>query len=124
MRSLQKKHRPTENYPVRIKSSTQYYCDIENSTETRSNSININLPGYIFIHKDSRPNAGEVGLYLKEDLQYKTLENINIDLENVENILIFSKFYFLDLDLLVFRYSIVYDQCLNRVRRDAKQSKL
>ena len=47
--------------------------------------VNFNLDGYVFIHTDGPTNAGGVGFYIKETLNYKLRKDVNIDIGYVEN---------------------------------------
>ena len=60
-------------------------------SETKINSFNINLINiatYQFERNDSLTNAGGVGLYIKEDLQYVVRTDISIDCPSSENLIV------------------------------------
>ena len=60
-------------------------------SETKINSFNINLINiakYQFEHSDSLSNAGGVGLYVREDLQYVFRTDISIDCPSCENLFV------------------------------------
>ena len=59
-------------------------------TETKLNNanynVNLNLTGYVFIHKISQTRAGGVGFYINEELSYSCQDdNINLNLNFVED---------------------------------------
>ena len=65
--------------------------DVMAFLETKINSSNINLINiakYQFEHNASLSNAGGVGLYIREDLQYVVRTDISIDCPSCENLLV------------------------------------
>ena len=52
-----------------------------------NNNVNLNLTGYVFIHKISPKRAGGVGFYINEELSYSCQDdNIHLNLTFVEDI--------------------------------------
>ena len=47
--------------------------------------VNVDITGYDFIHRTSITKAGEVDIYIKQNLSYKQKSDININLNFVEN---------------------------------------
>ena len=63
--------------------------DIKYLSETRlkeQSLININIPGYSFIHTDSPTNAGGVAMYISTATQHSILTDIQMDTDGCENI--------------------------------------
>ena len=48
--------------------------------------ININIPGYFFIHTDSPTNAGGVAMYISTTIQHSILTEVQMDTDGCENI--------------------------------------
>ena len=59
--------------------------DIICLSETRLKSdpvLNVNIPGYTFIHKPSNTNAGGVAMYINNQLQFEILHDCQLALQN------------------------------------------
>ena len=54
--------------------------------QTHQISYNISLCGYNFVHADTDKNAGGVGLYIKNSIDFLVLSNLKLNIENCENI--------------------------------------
>ena len=48
--------------------------------------ININIPGYSFIHTDPPTNAGGVAMYISTAIQHSILTDVQMDMNGCENI--------------------------------------
>ena len=58
-------------------------------SETRINvnpCININIPGYTFVHLPSPAKAGGVGAYLSTDLIYTEIESLQLQVRDCEDL--------------------------------------
>ena len=54
-------------------------------TKLSDNSINnISIPGYHFVKKNSKSNAGGVGLYVKEDLKFHRRSDLELEAHGLE----------------------------------------
>ena len=64
--------------------------DIIAITETKLKKdelqTNIGINGYNFIHSDSDSQAGGVGLYIKNSIKYKIIDELDLNLNFAENI--------------------------------------
>ena len=54
---------------------------------------NVNIYGYNFVHADTKTNAGGVGFYIKEGVDFNILSNFGIDSSNCENVWIEVKLH-------------------------------
>ena len=48
--------------------------------------MNVKLDGYNFVHVDTESNAGGVGLFIIDNLEYQILNDVSINMSSVENI--------------------------------------
>ena len=48
--------------------------------------ININIPGYSFIHNESPTNAGGVAMHISTATQHSIFPNVQMDTDGCENI--------------------------------------
>ena len=56
-------------------------------TQLNSNSSsNNNIPHYNFLHNDSPTNAGGVGFYIKDTLQFRLPDDLSLNLPNCEGL--------------------------------------
>ena len=56
-------------------------------TKLNSNSSsNNNIPHYNFLHNDSSTNAGDVGFYIKDTLQFYLRDDLSLNLSNCEDL--------------------------------------
>ena len=71
-------------------------------TKLNSNSSsNNNIPHYNFLHNDSPTNAGGVGLYIKDTLQFRLRDDLSLNLPNCEDLWIQIKCKMSDIILAV-----------------------
>ena len=55
-------------------------------TKLNANSVtNVNIPNYTFLRKDSSTNAGEVGLYIKQSMQFCLRNDLSLNLQHCED---------------------------------------
>ena len=58
---------------------------------THNNYFLHDIPGYIFIHKNSSCRSGGTGLFVKEDLDYEVINKYEMDISKCENMWISCK---------------------------------
>ena len=70
VRSLQKNVDHLSQYLLKLKVRPQIIAVTETKLIKDQCHINVNLPGYNFIHCDTSTRAGGVGFYIEDGLQY------------------------------------------------------
>jgi len=63
------------------------------STTPANFGYNVNIYGYNFVHADTETNAGGVGFYIKEGVDFNILPNFGIDSSDCENLWIEVKLH-------------------------------
>ena len=58
----------------------------ETKLNNNSNYNNIQLPGYTFVNKNSLTQAGGVGKYVKTNLIYKIISDLDLHNDHIEDI--------------------------------------
>ena len=63
------------------------------STTPANFGYNVNIYGYKFVHADTETNAGGVGFYVKEGVDFNMLPNFGIDISDCESLWIEVKLH-------------------------------
>ena len=69
--------------------NAKIHPDLVAITETRIKNkplINIDIPGYSFSYETPSSNAGGVGIYVGDNLNFNIIENYNISISSCENL--------------------------------------
>ena len=85
IRSLQKNFDFLHDFLSLLHSSPDIICLPETRLKEQP-LININIPGYSFIHTDSLTNAGGVAMYISTAIQHSILTDVQMDTDGCENI--------------------------------------
>ena len=71
-------------------SELKSYPDVVVITETKlkqdKNYVSINLDSYNLMHIDSKTNAGGVGIYIQDSIEYEIVKQIKLDFKDTENL--------------------------------------
>ena len=87
--SLQKHIDELRNLLKLLHYSFDIICISETRLYEQSPLVDVNIDGYDFIHKETSSQCGGVAIYIKSNLEYETLNNLSVSLENIcETILI------------------------------------
>ena len=85
-RSLQKNIDKLTHYILQLKKLSDIIAITETKLKKDELQTNIGINGYNFIHSDSDSQAGGVGLYIKNSISYKIINELDLKLNFVENI--------------------------------------
>ena len=85
-RSLQKNIDKLTHYILQLKKLPDIIAILETKLEKDELQTNIGINGYNFIHSDSNFQAGGIGLYIKNSISYKIIDELDLKLNFVENI--------------------------------------
>ena len=69
-----------------LKSYPDLIVIMETKLKQDKNYVNINLDGSNFMHNDSKTNATGVGIYIKDNIEYEIIKQINLDLNDTKNL--------------------------------------
>ena len=109
-RSLAKNKRLIEEFITEI----DYLPEMIGISETKLNvntCLNLNIPFYNFFHNDSPFNAGGVGIYVKQNLNYRLRADISLNVPKCEDIW---------KDVLTYHGSIIFTVIYQHPKTDFK----
>ena len=87
-RSLQKNIDKLIHYILQLKNLPDIITITETKFKKGELQTNIGMNGYNFTHSDSDSQAGGVGLYIKDSITYKIIDELDLNLNFAENICI------------------------------------
>ena len=86
IRSLPKNIDKLSHFISELKSYPDLIVIMETKLKQDKNYVNINLDGSNFMHNDSKTNATGVGIYIKDNIEYEIIKQINLDLNDTKNL--------------------------------------
>ena len=86
IRSLQKNIDKLTHYILQLQKLPDIIAITETILKKDELQTNIGINGYNFIHSDSDSQAGGVGLYIKNSITYKVIDELYLNLNFAENI--------------------------------------